>query len=91
MTLKLILTAALLLTTAYGSLDKNLPTETKASVNQQTELTVWQPSIAKKSAGESCDDGNCFTRSNCFTKDGKAYELFSSVRDKVKEKCKKIF
>lgn len=91
MTHKIILTTALLLTTAYGSVDKNLPVETKASVNQQTELSVWQPSIAKKTSGGSCDDGNCFTRSNCFTKDGKAYELLSSVRDKVKEKCKKIF
>lgn len=85
MTHKLILTTALLLTTAYGAV------ESKASVSQQTELSVWQPSIAIKTSGKSCDDGNCLTRSNCFTKDGKAYELFSSVRDKVKEKCKKIF
>lgn len=85
MTHKLILTTALLLTTAYGTV------ESKASVSQQTELSVWQPSIAIKTSGKSCDDGNCLTRSNCFTKDGKAYELFSSVRDKVKEKCKKIF
>ena len=91
MTHKLILTTALLLTTAYGAVDKTLPVESKASVSQQTELSVWQPSIAIKTSGKSCDDGNCLTRSNCFTKDGKAYELFSSVRDKVKEKCKKIF
>lgn len=88
---KLILTTTLLLGTAYASVDKNLPAESKASVNEQVELSVWKPTIAKKVSGESCHDGNCITRSNCFTKDGKAYKLFSSARDKVKEKCKKIF
>ncbi|HEY9129853.1 MAG TPA: hypothetical protein VIN02_08455 [Sulfurovum sp.] len=88
---KLIITTVLLSTTAYTSVEKILSVETKASVNQQTELTVWQPTIAVKKSRKSCDDGNCITRSNCFTKDGKAYELFSSARDKIKDKCKKIF
>ena len=88
---KLILTTSLLLGTAYGSVDKTLPAESKALVNEQIDFPVWKPSIVKKGSGESCDDGNCITRSNCFTKDGKAYKLFSSVRDKVKRKCKKLF
>ena len=88
---KLILTTTLLLTIAYGSVDKTLPVESKASVNEQIEYPVWKPSIAKKGSGKSCDDGNCLTRSNCFTKDGKAYKLLSSCRDKVKKKCKKLF
>ena len=76
---KLTVTTALLLTIAYGS------------VNEQIEYSVWKTTIAKKGSGESCDDGNCLTRSNCFTKDGKGYKLLSSCRDKVKKKCKKLF
>ena len=88
---KLLFTTALLSATTYGSVDKTLPLGSKASVNEQIEYPVWQPSIAKKRSGKSCDDGNCLTSSNCFTKDGKAYELFSSTRDKIKDKCRKIF
>ena len=83
---KLILTTALLSSTTYGSV-----VGSKASVNEQIEYPVWQPSIAKKRSGKSCDDGSCLTRSNCFTKDGKVYELFSSAHDKIKKKCKKLF
>ncbi len=88
---KLLFITALLSATTYGSLDNILPVGSKDSVNEQIDDVVWQPSIAKKRSGKSCDDGNCLTRSDCLTKDGKAYELISSVRDKVKEKCKKIF
>jgi len=55
-----------------------------------TKLNVWNPTITNIKSGKSCDDGNCLENLNCFQKDGKVYTFFTSLRDKVKKKCRKL-
>lgn len=87
---KLILTSTLAVAMTHGSVDGTLFTDADAPMNETTKQAVWNPTIAKKASGASCDDGNCITDLNCMTKDGKAYKFITSLRDKIKKQCKKL-
>lgn len=87
---KLILTTVLVVEIAHGSQTETLYTDFKATPNQTVKHDVWKPSISQKKAGESCDDGNCLSDLDCFTKDGPAYKFITSLRDEVKKLCKKL-
>lgn len=75
---KSILAALFVLSLAHGiSPIDDAPTkslQTKMKNTDNTELKVWKPTIAKKKSGKSCDDGNCITDLDCFTKDGVMYK-----------------
>lgn len=68
----------------------NANNEIENSHTDNTKLNVWNPTITNIKSGKSCDDGNCLKDLNCFQKDGKAYTLFTSLRDKVKKKLRKL-
>ena len=87
---RLILTMTLVIAAAHASKVDTLNTGPKASLNELTKHAVWKPSISQKKAGASCDDGNCLSDLNCFTKDGKGYKFFRSLSKKIKKQCKKL-
>ncbi|CAA6823473.1 MAG: Unknown protein [uncultured Sulfurovum sp.] len=87
---KLILTTVLVVQIAHGSQTETLYTEPQAKMNQTVKYDAWNPTIAEKEAGESCDDGNCLSDLGCLTKDGPAYKLMASIRDEIKRQCKKL-
>lgn len=87
---KLIFTSLLTPAMAHGSVDKTLFSDIHTEVKETKKYSVWTPSIAKKPAGDSCENGNCLSDLNCMTKDGMMYKFFTSVRDKVKKQCKKL-
>lgn len=91
---KSILATLLLLSLVHANIPMdNEPTASVLSKMQNTdntELKAWKPTIAKKKAGKSCDDGNCISDLDCFTKDGVMYKAATSVRDKIKKLCTKL-
>lgn len=81
---KLILTTVLVIGVVHGSADHISSADPILTMNEKTKYAVWNPSIAEKASGGSCEDGNCIGNLNSMTKDGKVYKFLTSLRDKVK-------
>ncbi len=91
---KLILTTALLTGLTYGASEQNnasvTTVGTKTLITEKTTYDVWKPTIEKKVSKGSCEDGNCISDLDCFTKDGVMYKMVTSVRDEIKRFYKKL-
>lgn len=79
----MIILTAIITGISYGSADI-----VSSSSTSEIKYDAWNPPMGKKDSGESCKDGNCIGDICGIKKDSKVYKSISSIRDKLKEKCK---
>lgn len=85
---KYIVLIAIITLTVYGNQENKISSQNVLAMNDKVTYEVWNPPMGKKESGESCKDGNCIGSICGLKKDGKIYKAFTSVRDKLKKKCK---
>ena len=85
MTLKILFVSLLILSTTYEAV-----AEPNNKVKEQTQLAVWTPAIPAKPSGKSCENGNCFKKSNCLTKDGPLPKCITKMVKRMKKHCNKL-
>jgi len=68
-----------------------LATLVSASSTKGQSYQQWPSEIVNANTSEkSCEDGNCFRGSKCFTKDGPIPKCVEKVSENIKRFCKKF-
>ena len=87
---KIIFITLTLATVSYASNVNTINNESTLINKEQKTYKVWPSDIDNNTSSETCQDGNCFKGSKCFTKDGVLPKCVTKVSKKIKRLCKKF-